>query len=280
MRVSIKRIADILETPTEPVMLKNKTELPPLNGHVELQQVSFQYAQDGPMILDNITATIPKGEIVGVVGSTGSGKTTLAKLLQRLYVPVKGKVLIDGVNLISVDGSWLRKQIGVVAQDFVLFNRTIRENITLSDTHVPDLEVIEVAKLVGAHEMIMQLPDGYDTQLCERGRGLSTGQRQSIALARALVTDPAILILDEATSALDYESEQAFQSRFKDIAAGRTTFVIAHRLSTLRYADRILTIENGQLVENDHPKKLLEKGGRFADLNAIHYQSRSVSPVI
>lgn len=271
MRVSIKRVADILDAPTEPVMLKNKTEMPELKGEINLQHVSFQYTPESPMSLDDVSFDIKAGEVVGVVGSTGSGKTTLIKILQRLYTPTKGKILIDGINLVSVDGAWLRRQMGVVAQDFVLFNRSIRDNITLSDVTIEDDNVIEAAKLVGAHDMIMQLPNGYDTVLSERGRGLSTGQRQSIALARALVNNPKVLILDEATSALDYESEQRFQQRFKEIANGRTTFVVAHRLSTLRYADRILTIENGRLIENDSPQNLLKNGGRYAQLHDIHH---------
>ena len=270
MKVAVKRLADILDSPTEPIMMMNKTELPPLEGAVQFEKVSFKYDDEKPTVIEDVSFSIAPGEVVGVVGSTGSGKTTLVKLLQRLYVPTSGRVSIDGINLASIDGAWLRDQIGVVAQDFVLFNRSIRDNITLSDTTIEDAKVIEVAKLVGAHDMIMRLPEGYDTQLNERGRGLSTGQRQSIALARALVNDPVILILDEATSALDYESEQRFQGNFRAITSGRTTFVVAHRLSTVRHADRIITLEDGHLEENDSPDKLLLKGGRFAALHAIH----------
>ena len=274
-RVSIKRVADILDMPTEPVMLTGKTELPALVGNIEFSDVSFRYAQNdddegGQDALKAVSFTVAEGEVIGIVGSTGSGKTTLVKLLQRLYVPTSGKVTIDGMNLASMDGAWLRKQIGVVAQDFVLFNRSIKDNITLGDLSISDEQVVKVCQLVGAHEMISGLSDGYDTMLQERGLGLSTGQRQNLALARALVTDPKILILDEATSALDYESELAFQQNFKRMTKGRTTFVVAHRLSTLRHADRILTIENGQLVENAPPEELLNTGGRFADLYKMH----------
>ena len=273
-RVSIKRVADILDMPTEPVMLTGKTELPALVGNIEFSDVSFRYAQNdeegGQDALKAVSFTVAEGEVIGIVGSTGSGKTTLVKLLQRLYVPTSGKVTIDGMNLASMDGAWLRKQIGVVAQDFVLFNRSIKDNITLGDLSISDEQVVKVCQLVGAHDMISGLSDGYDTMLQERGLGLSTGQRQNLALARALVTDPKILILDEATSALDYESELAFQQNFKRMTKGRTTFVVAHRLSTLRHADRILTIENGQLVENAPPEELLNTGGRFADLYKMH----------
>ncbi len=270
MRVSVKRIADILDAPKEPMQLSGKTELPALKGAIEFENVSFQYDEKNNGIINNISFSVSPGEVIGVVGSTGSGKTTLMKLLQRLYVPVTGRVLIDGSDIATVDGSWLRRQIGVVAQDFVLFNRSIRENITMGDPAISDERVIEIAKQVGAHEMIMQLSAGYDTELYERGRGLSTGQRQSIAMVRALVKDPAILIMDEATSALDYESEQAFQQNFKSICEGRTVFVVAHRLSTVRQANRILTIENGELVEDDSPQTLLDNGGRFATLHSIH----------
>jgi len=270
-RVSLKRVADILAMPTEPMMLKDKTQVPALQGNIEFENVSFRYAEDKPFALKDIAFKVKAGEVIGIIGSTGSGKTTLIKLLQRLYVPTSGKVLMDGHNIVSMDGSWLRRQIGVVAQDFTLFNRSIRDNITLGDIDISDEQVVNTCELVGAHDIIVSLPDGYDTLLQERGLGLSTGQRQSIALARALVTEPAILILDEATSALDYESEQKFQANFRNITKNRTTFVVAHRLSTVRYADRILTIENGELIENDTPDNLLEQKGRFASLNAIHH---------
>lgn len=270
MRISIRRLADILETPTEAVLVKGRTELPKLKGHIQFDRVGFQYDVERQPVLQDISFTIEPGEVVGVVGSTGSGKTTLIKLIQRLYVPTQGRVMIDGIDLSGVDGAWLRTQIGVVAQDFLLFNRSIRDNIQLSGYEVYDQKMMEAAKLVGAHKMIMDLKEGYDTMLSEGGRGLSTGQRQSIALTRALVTDPAILILDEATSALDYEAEQRFQDNFKSITQGRTTFVVAHRLSTVRHADRILTIEEGRVVENGSPDALLDSGGKFASLHAIH----------
>ncbi len=270
MKVSVKRVADILKAPVEPVMLKGKTQASEIVGEVVFQNVSFAYGQNDSEVLSDINLTINAGEVIGVVGSTGSGKTTLVKLIQRLYVPSKGKVLLDGANLSTVDGTWLRQQIGVVAQDFVLFNKTIRDNIVLGNNDISDEQVIATAKEVGVHEMIMSLSDGYDTVLQERGRGLSTGQRQGIALARALVTDPKILILDEATSALDYEAEQRFQHNFKQLCAGRTTFVVAHRLSTVRQVDRILTLEDGQVVENDSPENLLKRNGRFAELYRIH----------
>lgn len=273
MRISIRRLADILDTPPEPVMLKGSTALPRLEGHVELDQIGFRYGDDKPEVLRNVSFAVSPGEVVGIVGSTGSGKTTLVKLLQRLYTPTSGRIAVDGMSLASLDGAWLRRQIGVVAQDFVLFNRSIRANITLGDPDIDDERMVQAAVMVGAHPVISQLAEGYDTVLNERGRGLSAGQRQSIALARALVTDPAILILDEATSALDYESEHKFQQNLRDICAGRTTFVVAHRLSTVRHADRILTLEQGAIIEDASPAELINGGGRFAALHALHQQT-------
>ncbi len=270
MKVSVKRVADIMRSPTEPVLLKGRTSMPKLKGAIKVEGLSFSYAADSPEILSDVNLNIAAGEIVGIVGSTGSGKTTLAKLLQRLYVPSKGRISIDDMNLVGVDGAQLRSQIGVVAQDFVLFNKTIRDNISLGDTNVSDDDIVAVAQKVGVHNTIMQLPEGYDTVLQERGRGLSMGQRQAIALARALVRNPSVLILDEATSAMDYEAEQNFQANFKAMAEGRTTIVIAHRLSTVRDADRIITLEGGSIVENDTPDNLLSSGGRFATLFNIH----------
>lgn len=277
MRISIRRLADILDTPPEPVMLKGSTALPRLEGRIELDRVGFRYGDDKPEVLREVSFAVSPGEVVGIVGSTGSGKTTLVKLLQRLYTPTSGRITVDGMSLASMDGAWLRRQIGVVAQDFVLFNRSIRENITLGDPDIDDERMVQAAVMVGAHPVITQLAEGYDTVLNERGRGLSAGQRQSIALARALVTDPAILILDEATSALDYESEHKFQQSFRDICAGRTTFVIAHRLSTVRHADRILTLEKGAIIEDAPPAELINGGGRFAALHALHQQTWSDS---
>ena len=210
---------------------------------------------------------MPAGQVVGIVGPSGSGKSTLAKLIQRLYVPESGRVLVDGVDLAMVDPAWLRRQIGVVLQENVLFNRSVRDNIALADPAMPMERVIAAAKLAGAHDFILELPEGYDTIVGERGSSLSGGQRQRIAIARALVTDPRILIFDEATSALDYESERVIQQNMKEIAKGRTVFIIAHRLSTVRRADRIITIDRGRLVEDGTHDELISTGGRYATLH-------------
>jgi subfamily B ATP-binding cassette protein HlyB/CyaB len=203
---------------------------------------------------------------VGVVGPSGSGKSTLAKLIQRLYVPESGRVLVDGIDLSMIDTSWLRRQIGVVLQESMLFNCSVRENIALSDPALPMERVIEAATLAGAHDFILELPEGYDTIVGERGSSLSGGQRQRIAIARALITNPRILIFDEATSSLDYESERIIQDGMKEICKGRTVLIIAHRLSTVRRTDRIITIDHGRLVEDGSHDELINTGGRYASL--------------
>jgi subfamily B ATP-binding cassette protein HlyB/CyaB len=190
----------------------------------------------------------------------------LAKLVQRLYVPAAGRVLVDGSDLTLVDTAWLRRQIGVVLQDDLLFNRSVRDNVALTDPAMPMARVIAACELAGAHEFILELPEGYDTVVGERGASLSGGQRQRVAIARALVTNPRILIFDEATSALDYESEHVIQQNLRRICAGRTVLIIAHRLSAVRQAHRIITIERGRIVEDGSHDELLRRGGRYAAL--------------
>jgi ABC-type methionine transport system ATPase subunit len=194
--------------------------------------------------------------------------------VQRLYVPESGRVLVDGVDLAQVDPTWLRRQIGVVLQENVLFNRSVRDNIALANPAMPTERVIAAAKLAGAHDFVLELPQGYDTIVGERGTSLSGGQRQRIAIARALITDPRILIFDEATSALDYESESIVQENMAQIARGRTVFVIAHRLSALRIANRIITIERGRLIEDGTHDDLIKTGGRYATLYRLQDQAR------
>jgi subfamily B ATP-binding cassette protein HlyB/CyaB len=186
--------------------------------------------------------------------------------VQRLYVPEQGRVLVDGVDLSLVDPAWLRRQIGVVLQENILFNRTVRDNIALADPSRPMEAVLAASELAGAHEFILQLSHGYDTVIEERGANLSGGQRQRIAIARAMIGDPRILILDEATSALDAESEEIIQKNLRMIAHGRTVIIIAHRLSAVRQAHRIITIEKGELTEEGDHDALVAAGGRYADL--------------
>ena len=243
-RLSVARLGDILNTSPEPIHNPGQTALPSIRGDVVFDHVTFRYRIDGPAVLHDVSFRMPAGQIVGVVGPSGSGKSTLAKLIQRLYVPESGRVIVDGIDLNVVDPAWLRRQIGVVLQENVLFNRSVRDNIALADPAMPIERVIAASQLAGAHEFILELPNGGDTVLGERGSSLSGGQRQRVSIARALVMDPRILIFDEATSALDYESERIIQQNMPQIAKGRTVFIVAHRLSTVRHADRInITID-------------------------------------
>src|ERR1700747_2423138 len=268
-RLSIARLGDILNTTAEPTYSAGRARLPAIRGDITFDHVSFRYRIDGQEVLHDLSFDVPAGQTVGIVGPSGSGKSTFAKLVQRLYVPERGPVLVDGMDLAMADPAWLRRQIGVVLQENVLFNRLVRENIALADPAMPMERVIAAARLAGAHEFILELEEGYDTMVGERGSTLSGGQRQRIAIARALVTDPRILIFDEATSALDYESERAIQQNMKQTPAGRTVFIIAHRLSTVRRADRIITIERGRIVEDGSHDELIRSNGRYAKLHYL-----------
>ena len=276
-RLSVARLGDILNTPAETTTNLSRAQLPAMRGEVSFEHVTFRYRVDGSEALHDVSFNAPAGQIVGVVGSSGSGKSTLVKLIQRLYVPESGRVLIDGVDLALVDTPWLRRQVGIVLQENVLFSRSVRENIALSDPTLPMERIIAAAQLAGAHDFILEMPEGYDTVVGERGSGLSGGQRQRIAIARALVTDPRILIFDEATSALDYESERIIQQNMTQIAKGRTVFIIAHRLSSVRLADRILTIERGRLIEDGSHDDLIRAGSRYAALHRLQAGITSVA---
>jgi subfamily B ATP-binding cassette protein HlyB/CyaB len=265
-RLSVARLGDILNTPAEPTFTTGRAALPAIRGEIIFDHVTFRYRVDGPELLHDVSFRVPAGQIVGIVGPSGSGKSTLAKLAQRLYVPESGRVLVDGVDLNVVDTAWLRRQLGVVLQENVLFNRSVRDNIALADPALPMEQVIAAATLAGAHDFILELPEGYDTIVGERGSSLSGGQKQRIAIARALITNPRILIFDEATSALDYESERIIQQNMAEIAKGRTVFIIAHRLSTVRRTDRIITIDGGRIIEDGTHDNLINTGGRYASL--------------
>lgn len=265
--ISLKRLGDILNTPREPSH-GTRTRLPEVKGEIRMDDLMFRYQPGGAPVLNGITLRIPAGEVIGLVGPSGSGKSTLAKLIQRLYVPESGRVSLDGADLALLDPNWLRRNIGVVGQDNTLFNRTVRENIALPDPAMPLEQVSQAARLAGAHEFILELPQGYDTILGEHGSNLSGGQRQRIAIARALATQPRILIFDEATSALDYESERVIQDNMRSICRGRTVLIIAHRLSTVRNANRIVVVERGRITEAGTHGELLKKQGRYAWLHA------------
>src|SRR5256884_4140897 len=221
-RLSVARLGDILNTMPESNFSPGRLAPPAVHGQVTFEHVSFRYRVDGTQVLHDVSFSVSPGQIVGIVGSSGSGKSTLAKLVQRLYVPESGRILVDGADLTMVDLAWLRRQIGVVLQENVLFNCSVRENIALADPAMPVDRIIAAAKLAGAHDFILELSEGYDTMIGERGSSLSGGQRQRIAIARALISDPRILIFDEATSALDYESERMVQHNMAQIAQGRT----------------------------------------------------------
>jgi subfamily B ATP-binding cassette protein HlyB/CyaB len=268
-RLSVARLGDILNTTAEPTYSAARARLPTIRGHIRFDHVGFRYRIDGQEILHDVSFEVPAGQTVGIVGPSGSGKSTFAKLVQRLYVPETGRVLIDGMDLAMADPAWLRRQIGVVLQENVLFNRSVRENIALADPAISMERIIAAASLAGAHDFILELTEGYDTIVGERGSTLSGGQRQRIAIARALLADPRILIFDEATSALDYESERIIQQNMKEIARGRTVLIIAHRLSTVRTADRIVTLERGRLVEDGTHEALIKTGGRYASLHRL-----------
>jgi ATP-binding cassette, subfamily B, bacterial HlyB/CyaB len=276
-RLSILRLGDILNTTPETTYNQGRAALPKIRGDVTFEHVTFRYRVDGPEVLHDVTFSVPAGQMVGIVGLSGSGKSTLAKLAQRLYIPESGRILVDGVDLAVVDTAWLRRQLGVVLQENILFNGSVRSNIALADPAVPIQQVMFAAKLAGAHDFILELPEGYDTLVGERGSTLSGGQKQRIAIARALLTNPRILIFDEATSSLDYESERVIQNNMSEIAKGRTVFIIAHRLSTLRRTNRIITIERGRVIEDGTHEDLLRRGGRYAALHRMQSGIREVA---
>lgn len=265
--ISIQRLGDIFNSKTEPTMDPTKSRLPSIQGDIRFEKVRFRYSPESSEVIRDMSFGIRPGTVVGVVGRSGSGKSTISKLVQRLYVPEAGKILIDGVDTAMTDPAWLRRQVGVVLQENFLFNTSIRENIAVHKPTASMEEIVAVAKTAGAHEFILELPEAYDTVVGENGEGLSGGQKQRIAIARALLHNPKILIFDEATSALDYESENIIQKNLRQITAGRTVIIIAHRLSTLKSVDKIMAIDRGQLVEYGTPKTLLEKDGLYAYLH-------------
>lgn len=265
--ISIKRLGDIFNSKPEPSMDPTKSRLPAIRGDIRFEKVRFRYRPDAAEAIRDVSFGIRAGTVVGVVGRSGSGKSTVSKLIQRLYVPEAGKILIDGVDIAMTDPAWLRRQVGVVLQENFLFNASIRENIAIHKPAASMEDIVRVAKTAGAHEFILELPEGYDTVIGEKGEGLSGGQKQRIAIARALLHNPKILIFDEATSALDYESENIIQKNLKRITEGRTVIIIAHRLSTLKGVDKIMTIDKGQLVEYGSPEILLERKGLYAHLH-------------
>ncbi|TSD55206.1 type I secretion system permease/ATPase [Variovorax sp. KBS0712] len=256
--ISMARLGDILNTRTE-VPPSTAAQLPTLKGRVTLDGLTFRYRPEAAPVLNGVSLDVRPGEVIGIVGRSGSGKSTLTKLIQRLYTPEQGRLLVDGIDISLIDAAQLRRQVGVVLQENTLFNRSVRENIAIVDPAAPLDAVIHAAQLAGAHEFISELPEGYDTMVGEQGASLSGGQRQRVAIARALFTHPRILIFDEATSALDYESEAIVQRNMAHICKGRTVFIIAHRLSAVRHANRIIVMDKGKIVEGGTHESLLSR---------------------
>jgi ATP-binding cassette subfamily B protein len=266
--IAIERINDVISTsPEEDLQVSSRQNLPDLRGEIRFDSVTFRYHPDNPNVLENLSCEIKPGETVAIVGRSGSGKTTIAKLVLGLYLPTEGKVLIDGQDITSLSLRSLRSQLGIVDQDTFLFGGTIRENIAISQPSASLQEVIAAAEQAGADEFIKKLPMGYETPIGEGGGLLSGGQRQRIAIARALLGNPQLLIFDEATSHLDAESERIIQTNLAQIRQNRTTLIIAHRLSTVRNADLILVMDRGVLVESGTHKQLMTKRGQYFYLN-------------
>lgn len=265
--LGVDRLGDILNHPVE-IQSSKLITLPTIQGAVKFDKINFKYTVNTPNVLDNVSFAINPGMSVGIVGRSGSGKSTVTKLIQRLYITNEGAIYIDGVDVRHMNPIWLRNNIGVVLQDNYLFSGTIRENIALPKPDASIELILQMANTAGAHEFISQLPEGYDTMVGERGSTLSGGQKQRVAIARALITDPRILIFDEATSALDYESERIILSNLDKIKQGRTTFIIAHRLSAVRACDVIIVLEKGRIIEaGKHEQLMANPNGYYYYLN-------------
>ena len=256
--LGVDRLGDILNNPIE-MQSSQAITLPQIQGSVKFDNICFKYSPNAPYVINNFSYFVKPGMSVGIVGRSGSGKSTITKLIQRLYLCNEGTIYIDGVDVRQMNPTWLRYNIGVVLQENYLFSGTIRENISLSKPDASIELIIQAANMAGAHEFISELPEGYDTQVGERGASLSGGQRQRIAIARALITNPRIFIMDEATSALDYESERIILNNMSKITKGRTTFIIAHRLSAVRNCDVILVMDRGRIIEAGNHEKLMQK---------------------
>ena len=264
LRVSFERLADVIDTPQESDEVdKSKVMLPPLQGGVRFENLSFRFQKGQPQVLKDTNLDVPPGTFVGIVGQSGSGKSTLMKLLPRLYEPEEGRILIDSYDIAKVELYSLRRQIGIVPQDPLLFSGTVSENIALTNPDASSEEIMRAARLANAHDFIMELPSGYSTSVGERGAALSGGQRQRIAIARTLLSNPKLLVMDEATSALDYETERKVCDNLLENLSDRTVFFITHRLSTIRQADMIVMLHQGAVVEVGTHDELMAHRGRY-----------------
>ena len=263
--LAVDRIGDILNSPIE-MQSGNAITLNHVRGDIKVDNLSFKYNVESPLVLKNINLDIKAGTKIGFVGRSGSGKSTITKLIQRLYYTTEGTIYIDGIDIRNINPVWLRTNIGIVLQENFLFSGTIKDNIALPRPNIPMEGIVQAAQIAGAHEFISKLPKGYDTEVGERGSSLSGGQKQRIAIARALISNPRILIFDEATSALDYESERIIRDNMEMISKGRTTIIIAHRLSTIKDCDMIVCFDNGNIVEQGTHEELLQHDGYYRKL--------------
>ncbi|RLV59494.1 type I secretion system permease/ATPase [Parashewanella curva] len=273
-RVAVDNLAEVVNLPTE-VEQEQKMLPVELKGNIQFKNICFRYQPQSPLVIDSLSFEIKSGQSIGIVGASGSGKSTISRLIQKLYVAESGDIAIDGYSLSALDASQLRKNIGIVMQENFLFNQTVRENISVRFPSANLEQVIEAAKLAGAHEFIMRLSRGYDTVLAEGGSSLSGGQKQRIAIARALLIQPSILIFDEATSALDDESQEIIQKNMAKIAEGRTVITIAHRLSTIKNCDQIMVINQGQLAEQGNHSYLLSYESQYKKLWSLQQELKA-----
>ncbi|HLR07792.1 MAG TPA: ABC transporter ATP-binding protein [Bacillota bacterium] len=274
-KASGERLLEILEAP-EDIVEKADARDTEIKGHVTFNNVTLTYTENDDPALKNISFDAPPGKTIGLIGATGSGKTSITQLIPRFYEPEKGEVLVDKRPVSDYRLKALRKHIGFVLQEPFLFSTTIRENIRYGNIQLSDEQVIDAAKRAQAHDFIMEMPDGYDTMLGERGMGLSGGQKQRIAIARAICIDPNILVLDDATSAVDMETEFRIQIALKEVMKNRTTFIIAHRISSLKHADEILVLEDGEVVERGTHDALIRNNGPYKRIYDIQYQDRDI----
>ncbi|WP_226530823.1 ABC transporter ATP-binding protein [Metabacillus niabensis] len=266
---SMDRVFEFIDVPYEVVDKPNAKKADQVKGEVEFKNISFRYHEKEPLIIENLSLRVDKGETVALVGMSGGGKSTLVSLLPRFYDVTEGQILLDNRDIRDYEAQSLREQIGMVLQDTFLFSNTVRENILIGKPDATEEEVVQAAKAANAHEFILKLPNGYETRVGERGVKLSGGQKQRVSIARVFLKNPPILILDEATSALDLESEHLIQEALEKLAKERTTFIVAHRLSTITHADKIVLIEDGRIVEQGTHQDLMQKEGHYYNLFQI-----------
>jgi ATP-binding cassette, subfamily B, multidrug efflux pump len=273
-KASGERLLEILEADESIRNKEDTVSVSTISGHVTFKDVSLRYQIDDSLALNNVSFDAPSGRTVGLIGATGSGKTSLTQLITRFYTPTNGKIYIDGRDITDYPLKTLRSNVGVVLQESFLFSSTIKANISYGRPDATMETIIDAAKRAQAHEFIMELPNGYDTMLGERGMGLSGGQKQRIAIARAICMNPRILILDDSTSAVDMTTEFNIQKALNEVMKGRTTFIIAHRISSLKHADEIIVLENGSIVERGTHNELVLQQGYYKRIFDIQYKDQ------